>query len=344
MTLNTTNNSANSGDKPNTDFLNGSAVLDSDTSAESELYNMIGSLILLFSTIMTIMFNGSLLFCILKNKRKQWVRNAHQLVYLILSDFIVGFLLLPRNATILIGATRLSFSTCATFSYLLSTTQTVSFYHIMAVCIHRCRMAIRIHIPFNTDSYNYGRESLMLWIGVLVALVPPYVFWGRHGEILDKCRFEYVFGPMDSGAKIYLLVLYTIPWITTNILYLFVLFKVKRSLKRVHVINSNTNEPTQTDSSTSQTAQANKKILRTVGFLLLTFNVTIVVSIAIVLGMLFETVVPHILQSFVLINNICNPFIYMSASSTLKKETGRVVYEIISVFKCKCKVPWNRQI
>ena len=205
-------------------------------------------------------------------------------------------------------------------------------------------MAIRIHIPFNTDSYNYGRESLLLWIGVLVALVPPYVFWGRHGEILDKCRFENVFGSMDAGAKIYLLVLYTIPWITTNILYLFVLFKVKRSLKRVHVINSNTNEPTQTDSSTSQTAQANKKILRTVGFLLLTFNVSIVVSIAIVLGQLFETVVPHILQSFVLINNICNPFIYMSASSTLKKETGRVVYEIISIFKCKCKVQWNRQV
>ena len=83
MTLNTTSNSANSGDKPNTDFLNGSAVLDSETSVESELYNMVGSLVLLFSTIMTIMFNGSLLFCIVKHKKKQWVRNAHQLVYLI---------------------------------------------------------------------------------------------------------------------------------------------------------------------------------------------------------------------------------------------------------------------
>ena len=68
-------------------------------------------------------------------------------------------------------------------------------------------MAIRIHVPFNTDSYNYGRESLMLWIGVLVALVPPYVFWGRHGEILDKCRFENVYGPQDASTKIYLLIL-----------------------------------------------------------------------------------------------------------------------------------------
>ena len=58
MALNTTNNSAYSGDKLKTDFLNGSAVLDfnqnSDISAESELYNMTGSLVLFLSTVMTI--------------------------------------------------------------------------------------------------------------------------------------------------------------------------------------------------------------------------------------------------------------------------------------------------
>ena len=233
--------------------------------------------------------------------------------------------------------TEIPFSTCATFSYILVTTQNVSFYHIMAVCIHRVRMAIRIHVPFNTDRYNYGRESLVIWVGVLLTSLPPYVIWGLHGgELLHRCRFEYVFGPMGAGAQIYMLTLYIIPWITTNTCYLFVLFKVKRSLRKVHVINTDSNKPTQTEPSASQTTQTNKKILKTVGLLLLTFNVSIMVSIAIVFGMLFGIVVPYILQSLILINNICNPFIYMSASSSLKKETQRVIYELMSSFKCSC--------
>ena len=352
--------------KLETDFLNRSVISEvdqnSDISTESVLYNMTSTIIAFLLTFMTILFNGSLLFCILKNKKKQWVRNARQITYLILSDFIIGVLLLPR---IFVRPTEVHFSTCAPLSYIFITTKTVSFYHIMAVCIHRVRMAIQIHVPFNTDKYNYGRESLIIWIGVMLALIPLYTIWGKHEEIIHKCTFDYIFGSMEKGAKIYLLILYVIPWIITNVLYMWFLFKVRRSLKRVHVAQTDSDVSTQADtrfrckfmnnhtcvidlqtgacvvepskqmdSSTSQTAQANKKILRTVGFLLLTFNVSIVVSMAIILGLLLETPVPLIIYTFTLINNICNPFIYASASSTLKKETGRVVNEIISSFRC----------
>ena len=334
MALNITNDSAELGVKLRPDFLSEST--EQDVGGTSDTWELFGAFILLVLTLLTILFNGSLLFCILKNRKKQWTRNAHQIVYLILSDFIVGLLLLPRNAQIFMRDTGIPFTICATFSYILNATQNVSFYHIMAVCIHRVRMAIRIHVPFNTDHYNYGRESLVIWVGVILTLIPPYAIWGPHGEFLHRCRFEYIFGPMGPGAQTYLLVLYIIPWITTNTCYLFVLFKVKRSVRKVHVINTDSNEPTQTDSSASQTAKVNKRILKTVGLLLLAFNVSLVVSIAIVLGVLFGIVVPHELQPLVLINNICNPFIYMSASSSLKKETQRVIYEIMSSFKCSC--------
>ena len=346
MALNTIKNSTNNSCvNLKTGFCNDSALLDLDqnngtSDDQLELHILISSLILFLSTVMTIIFNGSILYCILKNRKNQWVKSARQIVYLILSDLIVGFLLLPRNALIFLRTTGLSYSTCATFSYMFITTQSVSFYHIMAVCIHRYRLAIRIHVPMGGDRYNYGRESWIIWIGVMLAYLPPYVFWGRHGEVIFKCLFGYIFGPMDAGAKIYILVLYIIPWITTNLLYIFVLFKVKKSLKRVHAMNTDSNVSTNSDSSTSHTAQANKKILRTVGFLLLTFNASIMVTMVIVFGTLFETVVPRIFQAFVLINNICNPFIYMTASSKLKKET----YKILSCLRCKCKVPWIRQV
>ena len=338
MEINNTHSSSDVLGKSRPDFLNGSTKHDfnkNDYNSDlAEIY--VGKTILLASTLMTITFNGSLLFCILKNKKKQWTRNAHQIKYLIMSDFLVGLFLLPRNAQIFMRETGIPFGTCATFSYILNATQNVSFYHIMTVCIHRVRKAIRIHVPFDTDRYNYRQESLVIWVGVLLTMIPPYAIWGRHGELLYKCRFEFVFGPLDAGAQVYILVLYIIPWITTNACYVFVLFKVKNSLKRIHVINSDLNEPTQTDTSVSQTDQTNKKILKTVGLLLLTFNISIMVNIAVVIGVLYEVVVPHVLQSFFLVNNICNPFIYMSASSSLKKETQRVIYEIVSIFKCTC--------
>ena len=301
---------------------------------ESEIYNMVGSIVLFFGCVLIILFNSSLLFCILKYKRNPWVRNANQIVYLILCDFLVGILLLPRTGTIFVRSSQIPYSTCAIFSYILVTTQSLSYYHILAVCIHRYRMAKRIHLPFVVDKYRYGRESLLIWIAVMVIYVPPYFIWGRHGEILFKCRFEHVFGPSDTGAKLYLLILLVVPWITTNVLYVIIFHKIRISLKRVHAVNDDTTLP-QHKTSPSYNVITTKRVLKTVGYLLLVFNVSCAVAIAIVFGMLFDTVIPHIIQPLVLTNNICNPFIYASANSTLKAETKRITLEIINSLRCK---------
>ena len=317
------------------DLSNSSALFDlaqNNTINADQIDLLISGLILFLSTVMAIMFNGALLFSIWKHRKKQWVVNAQQIVYLILSDFLVGVLLLPRNGLIFISPTGLTYRICATFSYMLTTTQSVSFYHMMAVCIHRYKVASQIQMPMGVDNYSYGKESLAIWVGVLLIYLPPYIFWGRHGESVSDCRMGSLFGPSDTGAKIYLFVLYVIPWLTTNFLYVFVLLKVKKSVQRVHADDQDTNAPTNTDSFPSQAVQANKKILLTVGFLLLAFNASLIVCIASILGMLFGIVIPPIFQSFILVNNICNPFIYISASSSLKKET----YGIFLNLRCKC--------
>ena len=58
-------------------------------------------------------------------------------------------------------------------------------------------------------------------------------------------------------------------------------------------------------------------------------DINCVVAISIVFGMLFDIEIPHVIQPLVLANNICNPFIYASANSTLKAETKRIALEII---------------
>ena len=185
---------------------------------------------MLFRCVLIILFNSSLLFFILKHKRNPLVRNANQIIFLIMYDFLVGILLLPRTEFIYVRSSEMPYSTCAIFSYSLVTTQSLSYYHILAVCIHRYRLAKRIHLPFATDGYRYGRESLLIWIAVVVIFMPPYIIWGRHGEILFKCRFKNVFGPSDIGAKLYLLILFVVPWITTNVLYVIIFHKIRISL------------------------------------------------------------------------------------------------------------------
>ena len=122
------------------------------------------------------------------------------------------------------------YSTCAIFSYILVTTQPLSYYHILVVCIHRYRLAKRIHLPFAAEGYRYGGREFTYLDSCDGQFMPPYFIWGRHGEILFKCRFKNVFGPSDIGAKLYLLILLVVPWITTNVLYVIIYHKIRISL------------------------------------------------------------------------------------------------------------------
>ena len=76
------------------------------------------------------------------------------------------------------------------------------------------------HSPWIGD--NMLRTASSLACNDLL-FIPPYVIWGRHGEILDVCRLEHLFGHMDNGAKAYLLILFGFPWIVTNTLYVLIL-------------------------------------------------------------------------------------------------------------------------
>ena len=116
-----------------------------------EISNMFVSFMLCVFCFLTILLNSSLLYCFLTNRREQWVRNANQIIFLILSDLIVGVILLLRTAIIFMRMTNRPYNTCAMLSCIQTSTQAVSFYHIMAVWLHRYRIAKRINAPFTLD-------------------------------------------------------------------------------------------------------------------------------------------------------------------------------------------------
>ena len=307
------------------------------------------SVFLCLFCVFIVFFNFLLLISILKNRTKSWSKLAKQLVFLVISDLIVGLLLIPRTALIFLEWKQQPYEICAFLSYISVSTQAVSYYHIFAVCIHRYRVARKVKQPFATDRYKYNVESCVIWIMVTVVSVLPYIIWGRRGCILPVCRFELLFEPFDGGAIIFFLVLFCIPWIGTNIIYLLITRKVWVSLNRV--LPSTTiftvirgpleTQPKPTTSITSYNLSANKKVLYTVGYLLLVFNISILVFVCALVGMLMKEgfALPGALWALVYINNFCNPFIYASAQNSLKSEMKRLLVVMLNALKDKltCK-------
>ena len=317
------------------DFVNPVLVNKSQNNTEvsRSLYGLATVVLCLFC-VFIVLFNSLLLVSIFKNRTQAWSKPAKQLVYLIICDLIVGLLLIPRSALTFLEWKQQSYERCAFLSYILVSTQAVSYYHILAVCIHRYRVASKIKQQFATDRYKYNAESFAIWIMVTVVSVLPYVIWGRRGCILPMCRFEFLF---DGGAIIFFLVLFCIPWIGTNIIYLLIIRKVWVSLNKVFPSTTVMrgpleSQPKPTASIPSYNLSANKKVLYTVGYLLLVFNISILVFICTLVGMLIgeEFTLPSALWPFVFTNNICNPFICVSAELF---EVGSEAY-INCITKC----------
>lgn len=312
---------------------------------------IISSLFLCLCCIVTVFFNLTLFICVLKNRRKAWFRNANQLIYLILSDLIVGVILAPRTALNFLDTGPQPYGTCAAWSYILVSSSAVSYYHILAVCIHRYRMVRNIHKPFVTDNYKYSIESFVIWMTVILIFVPPYVLWGRHGEYILECRLELLFGPSGKRGVVYILVLFFIPWIGTNVIYLIFTIKVWKSLNAVFpAINRS---PLSRDNSdirrkrdllkSSYNLVSHKKILRTVGYLLLVFNISIIAIIFLFTFLLVKNrpVLPGAIMVITLVNNFCNPVIYTSANSTLKAEVKKFIILLFNGLKDKLKCTYH---
>lgn len=336
------------------EFSNGSS-----NSLVSEKGAISTSIVLGVFCVFAILFNSLLIYCIVVNRKEAWAKQSNQIFYLILSDLVVGLILVPRTIFTLLYLPQKTYQFCAVLNYILVSSQTVSYYHIFAVCFHRYRMVRKMHRPFDKDAYRYSIESAFIWIIVLVACVPPYVFWGRHGEILRICRLDHLFRPSDNMALIYLLILQFIPWVLTNIIYLTISRKMCISLNAVHAttnINlsysndriscSNGRDRTFVQTICVSATQAsstvtivpnfsrirNKKVLRTVGYLLLVFNISIL-SIMLTFILILSTPgisVPGQFQSLVFVNNICNPFIYAFSYSSLRGKMKRVILGVFS--------------
>ena len=311
-----------------------------------------GFLLLIPVCLFLVITNLFLICIIISNRKKAWVKRTHHIFYLIVCDLIVGFsLVLSISLRLLRLPTKKPYWFCAILSYTQVSPQAVSFYHILAVCIHRFRKLRKIDPPNGIDKYRYGVESFLIWIFVLLACGPPYATAGRRDDYISHCRMEFIFGQSDKFTVIYFLTLCCLPCVLANIIYAAVIIVMKNQLIAVRPIihsvrfrnahNKDTHStadaavsvgihPT-TSNNGKDVGQKPNKATRIIGYLLVVLNISSlspVITFSLVLSG-YQTV-PTWIQALTYVNNLSSPFIYSFTITPLREEIKTTISMILS--------------
>ena len=384
------------------DIMNGIGNDTHSTIFVSESSSRYSFAIILTLCILLICYNSLLIYCIVTNRKQAWAMRAKQVFYLILSELLISIIWVPRLTFEAFLIPRETYEKCSAINFTTVTTQLISYNHVLSLCIHRFMMIRKAHLPSGVDRSRYGIESLLIWVTVAVTCVPPYVIWGRHEEVLTDCRFLNLFGPSDTAAVVYILVLLCVPWILTNGIYLAMILRMMSTARiqtsvahgaaglRAAGTNGEsfnldnqgttnqpaapalgdqitttqptvpacanqvtTNEPVAQASATQKqpsgpqiyfTRERNKRVIKTVCYLLIAFNISILPLVLVPSMMLNgkQDSLPQQIQPLIFLNNICNPLVYTFSFTHLRDEVKRVLRRGISriqaVLLCKTRV------
>ena len=237
---------------------------------------------------------------------------------------------------------------CALLYYTAISTQSVSFYHMLSVCIHRFRKLKKIDLPFGNDKYRYGVESAIIWISVLLMSVIPFVILDGKDDT-PACSIDVLFELSDGiFFTIYFLALCGVPCLLTNMLYCGVLCRMKIRINQVqpsvHFRNaqdaetSNEHEASvsinlQQPASSSFVGQTANKVNKVIGYLLLALNLSAVGTVLMAIMQLNGQGSVWFVQNLIYINNIFSPFIYSLSIAPLRTELKAKLWAWISRIK-----------
>ena len=309
-----------------------------------------GFLLVIPVCLFLIITNLFLICIIISNRKKAWVKRTHHIFYLIVCDLIVGFSLVLSILVRLLSLPQKPYWFCAILSYTQISPQAVSFYHMLAVCIHRFRKLRKIDLPNGVDKYRYGVESFFIWIFVLLACVPPYATAERSEDYISHCRLEFMFGQSDRFTAVYLLTLSCLPCVLANIIYAAVIIRMKNQLIAVRSINHTVlfkNNHIKDSQSTADAivtvgihppitnsgkdlGQKPNKATRIIGYLLVVLNISNlspVITFGMILGG-YQTV-PTWIQALTYVNNVSSPFIYSFTITPLREEIKTTISMIL---------------
>ena len=306
------------------------------------------------------LFSVYLMTCILRMKVNTSNSYIKAILNLAVIDTTVSVALICRAIFERFRKAEQTYETCAVWSYIFITLQSISYFHILAIGIFRYRMIRHSNklVPIQRR-YSHGVKSLAIWIAVILIALPPFVIWMRPGELMMQCRIDFLFNTSNNGPLVYLLILLSLPWLGTNILYISIVKRMcchsSNKVLPTHTsdirMNSLTDRSSRRVAATQQdtaTAARNtvrnialkreKNITRTISILLVAFNISILSYILILIGLLLsrDFNVPGFVFALTLLNNLSNPFVYAFSIPTLGHEMKNNLVTMWTYCRGKC--------
>ena len=306
------------------------------------------------------LFNALLLYIGLANRTKSWAKKANRVFYLILTDFITGFMgvmFIPVVLATKLDIIQNQYGFCIWYTFAFISCQTATYYHMLAVCIHRYRIARSVYVSTIDEGYKHGLESFCIWMAVMAAAsFPVYATWERK-HYFTSCRVDSVFEYLESPVLLYVLVLYCLPVILTNIIYVAMLCRMKSDMANIqsnnHAIRFENN--TALIAAKSPVAPVpfilnqptnglclkghRDKATRVIGYILIVLNISIVSPVtAFSMILAGHTSVPPAIQVLTYFNNISSPFIYSLTIDPFREELEVLFHRLRAAIICKMKM------
>ena len=158
-----------------------------------------------------------------------------QMLFLSLTDMLVGFSTIPVTLTWKIVSAFPAFEVCASLFYLYIVPQAASLYHAFGICMHRLIITTRR----NTQPVERARDRyktiflqiLTVWVSSFILVGIPFGVFGRFGETLPLCSLNTIFGESYTLALMLLNIVLLVPHVCMNIVYLYMILFLRRKWK-----------------------------------------------------------------------------------------------------------------
>ena len=301
--------------------------------------------------------NSTIAVCFIINRKIKWPTFSTQVLCLSITDIVVGLGSLPLTILPLICKT-ISYRYCSLIFFIFFASQCASLYQIFGICVHRCiitnkasrineqRSDFRVPLALVLSSWTLSSvvNSLLLFL------------YGRTDATVMQCQFNELFTGNINQAATFLFIIYFVPYILTNVLYMFTCFRLRCIWKKIvpapvtemegrsnrvpHVVSGvgiqENNIPSMSGNSVSIRAQ--QKVITTIGTLMLFFNIC---TIPLIVLFLIQNQYPvsrtvkFIVVTLFLLNSAINPFIYALRTNWLRIALKRMFRDGCRVVLCQ---------
>ena len=285
------------------------------------------------------------------NAGTTWPVFSRFVLSLSMCDLIVGILYVPMLVNYSVYSVT-NFYGCVILFYLLFIGQIASLYHIFGICVHR---TVKFIFHPNNRTVPERRAVIIIsccsWIIAAVVALVPNIILTKSYTVLNSCSQEDIY-TRDFRFTGILATFYVIPYVLTNVFYLFACVRLKRAIKRVVVPNertTNTGDHAQeNDASNDRRNNAThvgveRKVMGTVGVLLVIFNI---LTLPTIITVVYETRVgslPYnvrkIAATLLTLNSGFNPLVYALRSTWIRGSIKSILKDMGNELRrlcCRC--------